>query len=97
MPARQLVEHEPAGVVAGPLVLASRIAEARDEQIQRRGALAPTEEAHLALVGALLVRSPPGRGFLRLRREPPRPPAARRPRAARPLRAPRPPRAPARR
>jgi hypothetical protein len=49
VPARQLVEHEPAGVMASPLVLAARIAEAYDQQIQRRGALAPTEEAHLVL------------------------------------------------
>src|SRR5262249_11801597 len=47
---RHLVEHEPAGVVAREFVLASRIAHARDQQIQRRAALAPTtKEAQLAL------------------------------------------------
>src|SRR5206468_4781311 len=46
VPARELLEHEPAGVVAGALVLAARVAEAHHEQVQRRGALASTEEAH---------------------------------------------------
>ena len=46
---RELVEHEPARVVTRALVLAARVAEARDQQVQRRGLLAPTEEAHLFL------------------------------------------------
>ena len=98
VPPRQLVEHQPARVVTGPLVLAARVAEARDQQIQRRGALAPTEEAHLALgrcscspEASALPRPRPA-SLLALR-QPPRPRAARPPRAPRP----RPLRAPARR
>src|SRR5439155_4907554 len=49
MPARNLVEHHPAGVVPCALVLAPGIAEPRDEQVQRRGPAAPPEEPHLAL------------------------------------------------
>ena len=43
---RELVDDHPAGVVPVARVLAAGVAEADDEQIQRRGALAPTEEAH---------------------------------------------------
>src|SRR5207237_7702012 len=37
---RQLVGDEPADVVPRPLVLAARVAEAHDEQVERRGGLA---------------------------------------------------------
>src|SRR5829696_9896691 len=57
VPARELVRDEPADVVPGPLVLAPRIAETRDEQVERRGLLAPTQHAHrLVLDGAGLAR-----------------------------------------
>ena len=46
MTASQLVDDHPAGVVTVARVLAARIAETDDEKIQRRGAFAPTEEAH---------------------------------------------------
>ena len=46
MPPRELVDDEPANVVARVLVLAPWISEASDEQVERRGALAPTEESH---------------------------------------------------
>src|SRR5919201_5527224 len=61
MPARELVQHEPAGVVARALVVAARVAQPRDEQIERRGPLAPTKQAHgaLALGGAGLAGSVP--------------------------------------
>jgi hypothetical protein len=43
--------------VPGALVLAARIPEPGDEQIQRRGALAPTQKAHgLVLCRAGLAR-----------------------------------------
>src|SRR5919204_272957 len=53
--ASQLVEHEPAGVVSRALVPASGVSEPHDKEIQRRGPVAPTEDAHLALGGALLA------------------------------------------
>ena len=44
---RALVDHHPADVVAMAGVAAARIAEADDEQIERRGAFAPAPgEAH---------------------------------------------------
>ena len=43
---RELVDDHPAGVVARGCVLAARVAETGDEQVERRGVLAPTEEAH---------------------------------------------------
>jgi hypothetical protein len=46
VPFRQLVHDEPADVVARLLVFAARIPEPRDQQVERRGLLAPTEEAH---------------------------------------------------
>ena len=46
LPPRELVEDEPAQVVARALVLATRVAETRDQQVERRGALAPTKKAH---------------------------------------------------
>ena len=42
----ELVDDHPAGVVTVARVLAAGVAETDDEQIERRGALAPTEEAH---------------------------------------------------
>src|SRR5439155_10285480 len=51
----QLLEDHPAGVVPRALVLAARIAEPGDEQVQRRGTTAPTEEAHLTLGSAGLA------------------------------------------
>ena len=42
VPARELVDDHPADVVAVALVLAARVAEADDEQVERRGAFAPT-------------------------------------------------------
>src|SRR6266516_879300 len=54
MPPRELFEDEPAGVVPRPLVPAPGIAEPRDQEIQRRGTIAPTEEAHLFLARLLL-------------------------------------------
>ena len=54
VPARELVDDHPADVVPVALVLAARVSEAHDEQFERRGLLAPTEEPHgLALDGAL--------------------------------------------
>ena len=89
MPARELVEHQPAGVVAGPLVLAARVAEARDEQVERRGRSRPDGRgAPSPRRCSCSSEAPSARP--RPRREPPRPPAPR-PRAARPPRAPRPP------
>src|SRR5215211_6811708 len=52
VPARQLVGDEPADVVPRPLVLVAGIAETGDKQVERRGLLAPTQQAHL-LLGAL--------------------------------------------
>src|SRR6266511_3449970 len=50
VPAYELVHDEPADVVAVARVLAPGVAESRDEQVERRGALAPApEERHLAL------------------------------------------------
>jgi hypothetical protein len=46
VPAGKLVDDHPAGVVPVAGVLATRVAEAHDEEIERRGAFAPTEEAH---------------------------------------------------
>ena len=43
---RELVEDHPADVVARRCVLAARVAETCDEQIERRGRLASTEEPH---------------------------------------------------
>src|SRR5919197_2246327 len=62
VPARELVEHHPAGVVTVTRVLAARIAEADDEEVERRGAFASTpREAHLALGGAGLALLARGR------------------------------------
>ena len=44
--AGELVAHHEADVVPRRGVLSPRIPEARDEQVERRGALAPTEEPH---------------------------------------------------
>ena len=41
VPARELVHHHPAGVVARLRVVAAGIAEPDDEQVERRGPLAP--------------------------------------------------------
>jgi hypothetical protein len=46
VPACQLVDDHPAGVVPVARVLAARIAETDDEEIERRGALPSTKEAH---------------------------------------------------
>ena len=46
---RQLVDDHPPRVVPVARVLAARVAETDDEQVQRRGALAPTKEPHLRL------------------------------------------------
>src|SRR5205085_1174390 len=51
---RQLVGDEPADVVPRPLVLAARVAEAHDEQVERRGGLASTEQAQLVPLQVLL-------------------------------------------
>src|SRR5262245_1577184 len=58
VPARELLEHHPARVVAVAGVLTAGIAEADDEQVERRGAFAPTpRQTHewLPLVGAGLA------------------------------------------
>jgi hypothetical protein len=59
MAARELVGDHPPHVVPVALVLATRVAEAGHEEIQRRGALAPTKEAHELLLGRRIA----GRGF----------------------------------
>src|SRR5581483_1594853 len=66
VPARELVDDHPPRVVPRTGVLAAGVAEPRDEQVERRGILAPTEEAHgdLAFGGAGLA----GGVCLRLRR-----------------------------
>ena len=46
VPARQLVDDQPAGVVPRLLVLAAGIAEPRDEQVERRGGHAPAQQMH---------------------------------------------------
>ena len=46
VPPRELVDDHPADVVPVALVTRAGVAEARDEQVERRGRLAPTEEAH---------------------------------------------------
>src|SRR4029453_13455558 len=50
-PPRGPVHPQPARVVPRALVLPAGVAKAGDEQVQRRGALAPTEEAHLLPAG----------------------------------------------
>jgi len=45
VPARKLVDDQPAGVVAVALVLAARVAEADDQEVERRGRCASTEES----------------------------------------------------
>ena len=45
VPARQLVDDHPADVVPVRRMLAAGVAEACDEQVERRGRVAPTEEA----------------------------------------------------
>src|SRR5207249_3266007 len=53
VPACELVGDHPPDVVPRPLVLAAGIAEARDEQIERRSGLAATQQAHRrALAGS---------------------------------------------
>src|SRR5581483_10589267 len=47
----QLVDDHPADVVPVTFVLPARVAEADHEQVERRGALAPTEERHALLLG----------------------------------------------
>ena len=56
--ARELVDDHPADVVPVTLVLAARVSEPDDEQVERRGRLAPTEERQglLLVVGRRLVR-----------------------------------------
>jgi hypothetical protein len=51
VPPRELVGHHPSGVVPVVCMLAAGISQARDEEIERRGMLTPTEEAQ----GLLLV------------------------------------------
>jgi hypothetical protein len=46
VPPPKLVYDHPADVVAVTLVARARVAEACDEQLERRGRLAPTKEAH---------------------------------------------------
>src|SRR5439155_14892094 len=74
-PGGELLRNEPAHVVPCGGVLAPGIPETRDEQIERRGALAPTDQAHglalvaggLGLFGRLaLFRGSLGDGFLAL-------------------------------
>src|SRR4029453_10341327 len=47
--------HHPPRVVPSPLLLAARVAEPHDEKVERRAAVAPTQEAHGLLLGSLLV------------------------------------------
>jgi hypothetical protein len=42
VPARHLIHNQPARVVPRVLVLAAGVAQASDEEIERRGAFAPT-------------------------------------------------------
>src|SRR5581483_190790 len=46
VPSRELVDDQPSCVVTRTLVLSPRIAEPGDEEIERRGAVAPTREPH---------------------------------------------------
>jgi hypothetical protein len=47
VPARELVHDHPPGVVTVPCVLAARVPETDDEQVERRGAFASTpRETH---------------------------------------------------
>ena len=96
MTACELVDDHPAGVVAVAGVLAARVAQADDEEIERRGAFAPTEEAHrcdpLFLLSEPGSAASPSAGVSPSAVSPRRP----RPRAARLPRPPRPPRARAR-
>ena len=46
VPPRELVDDHPADVVPVARMFAARVAETDDEEIERRGAVAPTEEAH---------------------------------------------------
>ena len=59
MPAGELVDDHEADVVAVMFVLAARVSETDDEQVERRGALAPTEEGQ----GLLLWGVGVGAGF----------------------------------
>src|SRR5688572_18817749 len=97
MPPCELVDHHPADVVPVAHVLPTGVPETRDEQVERRGALASTEEPHdpatppRRLPGLPRPRPPlpprplprpPRRPPLRPRRLPrPPPPRARRTRA----------------
>ena len=83
---RELVDHHPADVVPIPLVPRSGVAETSDEQVERRGRLASTEDAHGYSSGSELSPSSADSASARPRpRPPPQPlprPPLRRPRAS---------------
>ena len=90
--AGELVDDHPADVVAITLVTRSGVAEARDEQIERRGTLASTEETHATPLSRSSRRLRPTRPRQlphpraprpRPRLPPPLPPPLRLPRAPR--------------